>query len=86
MNRRIITTAIVAISILLNLVFIVFAVVQKAAADTAREMAVQNEQRSMEQSKLFKVQLDQCEGARTQVEKALEECEQRVLNLSNRKK
>lgn len=85
MNRKTITSIIVAISILLNLVFIVFALVQKAAADTARELAVQSEMHCIEQSKLFKAQLDTCEGLRSQSDDAREECEQRVLSLSNRK-
>lgn len=86
MNRKTITIITVAILVLLNLVFIVFAVVQKAAADTARELAVQNELRCIEQSKLFKAQLDACEGLRAQSDDAREECEQRVVALSNRKK
>jgi hypothetical protein len=86
MNRKTVTSIVVALSILLNLVFIIFAVVQKAAADSAREFAVQSEQRCMEQSRLFKAQLDTCEGLRAQSDDAREECEQRVLILSNRKK
>jgi hypothetical protein len=86
MNRKTITGIIVALSILLNLVFLVFAVVQKAAADTARELAVESEKRCIEQSRLFKAQLDTCEGLRAQSDEAREECEQRVLTLSNRKK
>jgi hypothetical protein len=85
MNRKSIIVILLAISIVINLLLSVFAFVQKASADTAREHAVSNAEEAKIISKLAKVELDECEGRRTQVEKALEECEERVLAFSNRK-
>ena len=85
MNRKTITGIVLAISLLLNLVLFVFSFVQKAAADTAREAAVENERHCAEQSRLAKAQLDLCEGLRAQSDETRAECEQRLLTLSNRK-
>jgi hypothetical protein len=85
MNRKSITGIILAISLLLNVILFVFGFVQKAAADSAREVAMENERHCSEQSRLAKAQLDLCEGLREQSDRTREECEQRVLTLSNRK-
>ena len=85
MNRKTITGIVLTISLLLNLIFFVFAFVQKAAADTARDEAAHQAKLYLEQSRLAKAELDQCEGLRAQSDEAREECEHRVLSLSNRK-
>ncbi len=85
MSRKTVMGVLLGTSLLFNLVLFVFAFVQKAAADTARELAAENVYRCQEQSKLAKSQLDACEGLREQSEQAREDCERKVLAISNRK-
>ncbi|HEY0743278.1 MAG TPA: hypothetical protein VGD40_17540 [Chryseosolibacter sp.] len=85
MNRKTVTGIVLAISILFNLLLFVFSYVQKAAADTARELAVENARQCAEQTRLAKAQLDMCEGLKARAEQAREECERKVLAISNRK-
>jgi hypothetical protein len=58
------TTAIIlALSTIATLIFLVFAFVQKAAADTAREHAVENEKRARQNAEIanhLTVELEQC--------------------------
>jgi hypothetical protein len=55
---------VLAMATIVTLIFLVFAFVQKAAADTAREEAVKNERKAIENetlAKQFEVQLRQCQ-------------------------
>jgi hypothetical protein len=58
MRKAKMTAFILAISTVACLVFLVFAFVQKAAADTAREEAVKNEVRA----RTFEAELLKCQG------------------------
>jgi hypothetical protein len=55
---------VLAMATIVTLIFLVFAFVQKAAAETAREEAVKNERKASENetlAKQFEVQLRQCQ-------------------------
>ena len=85
MNRKYVMGTLLMISILANVVLLLFSYVQKIAADTAREIAAQNAMICQEQAQRAKAELDQCEGLRAQSDGAREECEQKILAISNRK-
>jgi hypothetical protein len=56
---------ILAVTTLVSLIFLVFAFVQKAAADTAREEAIRNEVRALENERLaaqYKSELADCKS------------------------
>jgi hypothetical protein len=85
MNRKNVMAIGLAVSVFFNIVLFLFAFVQKSAADVAREQAVFNEKRYLEVSRVAKAQLDICEGLRAKAEEAHEDCERKILALSNKK-
>ncbi|HEY0743845.1 MAG TPA: hypothetical protein VGD40_20410 [Chryseosolibacter sp.] len=60
-QRTRLTAIILGMSTLVSLVFLVFAFIQKAAADQAREMAVKNEVIVSQ----LKAELEKCQGTNT---------------------
>ena len=59
-----IIAVVLAMATIVSLIFLVFAFVQKAAADTARDEAVKNERKAIENetlAKQFEVQLRHCQ-------------------------
>jgi hypothetical protein len=85
MNRKSVTTVLLVVSLVLNVVFFVFAFIQKNAANTAHEKAQQASRSLMALQIEWKAELDECEGMRGQSDQALEDCERKILAISNRK-
>lgn len=85
MNRKSVIAILLAVSIIINLLLAVFAFVQKAAADTARQEALNNAEKAQVTTNVLKAELDYCESLKEKAEKAQEECELRVIAFSNKK-
>lgn len=78
-------TILLVVSILVNVIFFVFAYVQKIAANAS----LAESERLMTELQIVqrqsKAELDQCEALRDQSDDAREACERKLLNFSNRK-
>lgn len=85
MKRKYVMATLSIIFVVANVALLLFSYVQKIAADSAREIAVQNEMIYEEEAKRAKSEFDQCEGLRAPSDGAREECEQKTLAISNRK-
>lgn len=85
MNRKTLTAILLAVSILCNGVLFVFAYIQKVSGDATRTEAAALMKRLVMAEQQAKAELDQCEGLRAQSDGAREECEKKILAISNRK-
>jgi hypothetical protein len=85
MNRKSVTVIFLIVSIIANVVFFVFAYVQKISADASKSEAIRLTTALQTVQQQSKAELDQCEGLRDQSDEAREECERKLLTISNRK-
>ncbi|HEY0652791.1 MAG TPA: hypothetical protein VGD65_06675 [Chryseosolibacter sp.] len=85
MNRKSVMATLLATSLIVNVVLVVFAYVQKAEANHAREEAMSLNEDLHRVQREAKAELETCEGLRAQSDNAREECERKILAISNRK-
>jgi hypothetical protein len=85
MNRKTVVTIVLVISLVFNVVLFVFGYIQKLAANSARELAIQNKIQAEEMSKLSIAEHERAEVMRFEAERAHRECEARFAALSSKK-
>jgi regulatory protein YycI of two-component signal transduction system YycFG len=85
-RKRSLFAILFAISFLLNLIFLAFAFVQKAAADNARIFAEQNHQRAIEVEKVARMERASAEQAQLAENQALKDCLSNLESTQQKKK
>lgn len=75
----------IAVCVLLCLIFLVFAYIQKAAADQARQEALQNERKAIEQEKLAWQNAKEAVKIMDELKKTIREKDSLIAILKKRK-
>lgn len=85
-RKRPLIVILLVLSLLFNLIFFAFAYVQKVAADNARILANQNQQRAIEMEKMAVMERVSAEQAHVAANQALKDCLSNLESTQQKKK
>jgi hypothetical protein len=85
MNRTTVFAIALAVSIFLNLALFVMIRIERGRSEEMQLAASKVEENAKKSEQQAKAYLDTCEGLKAQAEQAREDCERKILAISNRK-